>query len=251
MYPDIIEGGRFQSLIGWLQTGTSARMQSISFSVSIPYRLATNATNQPYTTAPTVCFNPLQVGYKLGLHQQPMNLSIGFNPLQVGYKLKDVVVDIANDVSFNPLQVGYKLSLCKRNNNSHCVFQSLIGWLQTLSASRPNIIYFPVSIPYRLATNLGNSWCNNYSWQVSIPYRLATNSNGGAIKGGQTDQFQSLIGWLQTIPDTNAIIRAYLGFNPLQVGYKRHPVLPAEQLLDCFNPLQVGYKRTNYFYCSV
>ena len=122
-----------------------------------------------------------------------------------------------------------------------------------------------VSIPYRLATNQGCSGVRALEYTVSIPYRLATNSYKEQEED-LTNQFQFLIGWLQTggprnttllllvlfqfligwLQTVNIVCRCcpLLCFNSLQVGYKLHIKASATKYGSRFNSLQVGYKRT-------
>ena len=57
------------------------------------------------------------------------------------------------------------------------MFQFLIGWLQTVEWVEWDISEKIVSIPYRLATNIGYFLPKReHLFCVSIPYRLATNN---------------------------------------------------------------------------
>ena len=60
--------------------------------------------------------------------------------------------------------------------------------------------FVSVSIPYRLATNFWGFPCWSFCFPfVSIPYRLATNRALCCSHWGCLEEFQFLIGWLQTI----------------------------------------------------
>ena len=59
-------------------------------------------------------------------------------------------------------------------------------------------MHFPVSIPYRYATNDKRKNLNGGVAKVSIPYRYATNPDWAHKNRSAQDKFQSLIGTLQT-----------------------------------------------------
>ena len=78
------------------------------------------------------------------------------------------------------------------------MFQSLIGWLQTLQKE------LTVLNPYEFQSLIG--WLQTFlrvrpdisNSSVSIPYRLATNKSVEEVWKESALWFQSLIGWLQT-----------------------------------------------------
>ena len=190
----------FQSLIGQLQTLLTRYSPALQLCVSIPYRLATNAVNKSSSHQHHLCFNPLQVSYKLGFRLGFGNLYHRFNPLQVSYKLTAVsnvvtvgLVSIPYRLAtnmgwlkpalsffkrFNPLQVSYKRMQISSEFACLAKFQSLIGQLQT-----------------------------RYNPNAQCPFL----------------QFQSLIGQLQTPGIDLRGEGGYVRFNPLQVSYK--PIL--------------------------
>ncbi len=169
-----------------------------------------------------MCFNSLQVGYKLWdseLTEERIDVSIPYR--QATNIFISIYVFFITLYSFNSLQVGYKQRIriyCRYQKDE---FQFLIGRLQT-GAYIPGMVLelFGVSIPYRQATNAHirhingdiitgfnslqvgykpvNEQCYVYKdGYVSIPYRQATNSSRAM-----------------------ALSLPCIGFNSLQVGYK-------------------------------
>ena len=144
--------------------------------VSIPYRYATNRSVSWTGGNSTICFNSLQVRYKLSAAFFADLAVFGFNSLQVRYKHSDRSLSCRWISCFNSLQVRYKLSLrlpCHR-------------------------LHIRVSIPYRYATNficLTSFVFLAYSFnslQVRYkPSQVITSSSPAST-------FQFLIGTLQT-----------------------------------------------------
>ena len=172
----------FQFLIGWLQT------QNFSSS-----------------TSQFLSFNSLQVGYKPFSCLKNEESSLCFNSLQVGYKPYTLYWNLKQFNCFNSLQVGYKPSKRPQPNGLYLVFQFLIGWLQTgcstvIGSSFPYKACFnSLQVGYKRVFRL----LFRHSREVSIPYRLATNVPIGFTISYWIHEFQFLIGWLQTISDTN------------------------------------------------
>ena len=77
-------------------------------------------------------------------------------------------------------------------------FQSLIGWLQTLSGFRfgLGVMEFQSLIGWLQTTSIISK--SRLIRKVSIPYRLATNDSNFTPAVVDMRSFQSLIGWLQT-----------------------------------------------------
>ena len=145
-----------------------------------------------------MCFNPLQVFYKLFHHlHEDRNLAC-FNPLQVFYKHAISRFKRSSMVCFNPLQVFYKRSPFGVDGYPKGKFQSLIGILQTNFSSPKVQTPKLVSIPYRYSTNSFRPCGNNRRCIVSIPYRYSTNFLLIFVFCTIEYQFQSLIGILQT-----------------------------------------------------
>ena len=168
---------RFQSLIGTLQTKPKEDEDDEIYSVSIPYRYATNILGEVtrgcvdfqfqsligtlQTHSKKICQSETSVFQSLiGTLQTCRNLnrfrkSNSFNPLQVRYKPAYERERNRNRVCFNPLQVRYKrVNICTMRIYS-VQFQSLIGTLQTLPKLQQTRLAKVVSIPYRYATNTG------------------------------------------------------------------------------------------------
>ncbi len=122
--------------------------------VSIPYRQTINNNTNLYDLAEDICFNSLQVDYKLASllrtyrnlldvsipYRQTINFSFsqdeanskkGFNSLQVDYKLPPTLSILFLFPCFNSLQVDYKRidkSICW-----YCLLQVSIPYRQTIN----------------------------------------------------------------------------------------------------------------------
>ena len=144
----------FQSLIGWLQTIIDGKggwqylfcfnplqvgykhavlfYQTLrSVSVSIPYRLATNAM----LIAAGLTVRRVSIPYRLAtnsrVHFYVPNSKECFNPLQVGYKRYFWKYTVNHDIQFQSLIGWLQTFIVVFVHIFHRVFQSLIGWLQT------------------------------------------------------------------------------------------------------------------------
>ena len=145
-----------------------------------------------------MCFNSLQVGYKLQVETTYTNKK-GMFQFLIGW-LQTYMIYVFSEIpnmSFNSLQVGYK------------------PLLSQTGAAFPYHCFNSLQVGYKL--NLSNLLCLIYT--VSIPYRLATNICYCKDSILVYIRFQFLIGWLQTIL-LLFIFGFIIGFNSLQVGYK-------------------------------
>ncbi len=125
-----------------------------------------------------------------------------FNSLQVRYKQGPGMKKLEDVFSFNSLQVRYKLAGAAIIFSRICAFQFLIGTLQTSCSISHDTIVSPLFqfLIGTLQTQYGEAY-TIIAKLVSIPYRYATNVEGA-----------------------KQIIAEALGFNSLQVRYKRKPL---------------------------
>ena len=195
----ILKGFQFQSLIGWLQTLERRGIITSRYLFQSLIGWLQTSNDEGRSGAVKWSFNPLQVGYKLIFPICQTHFSLRFNPLQVGYKPRggeggrnrplyvSIPYRLATNLDlyyrdvlfhncFNPLQVGYKLRWSLVEVLVIPQFQSLIGWLQTLTGNNagqtPVDSFNPLQVGYKLKKFRRQHFrlC-----QVSIPYRLATN----------------------------------------------------------------------------
>ena len=238
---------KFQFLIGWLQTSVvlsgenyllscfnssqvgykrPQRCRGLLFcgGVSIPHRLATNPAATGTPIIEYSCFNSSQVGYKLS-HELTREALRSFS-VSIPHRLATNNSSIARKspllTGFNSSQVGYKLwhpHIWKWI--AEYLFQFLIGWLQTLASAYLEMdSRILVSIPHRLATNKLRHLVQFHLLQSfnssQVGYKLKRLY--GLIE--EDEQFQFLIGWLQTEFDLSYQIFFSVCFNSSQVGYK-------------------------------
>ena len=190
--------GRFQSLIGILQTKQRQPPLASCLLVSIPHRYSTN-DRKYYRT------------------RQKLDVSI---PHRYSTNRHNIDGHIIGGISFNPSQVFYKQILIAISICCFSLFQSLIGILQTKYCIFSFIFKAMVSIPHRYSTNSSILSISSLLSSVSIPHRYSTNLLFGSITTNQKncfnpsqvfykldkdeiniidhEKFQSLIGILQT-----------------------------------------------------
>ncbi len=189
----------FQFLIGTLQTWTRTESYECNKAVSIPYRYATNTSNNGYTGELELGFNSLQVRYKRWRWRPPPRRRRRFQFL-IG-TLQTALFQWVSEVircMFQFLIGTLQTHLSSVQHRLNAQFQFLIGTLQTYNLEKRFAdVEGRVSIPYRYATNIlisvpycaftscFNSLQVRYKLQyrrgmddrenVSIPYRYATN----------------------------------------------------------------------------
>ena len=127
-------------------------------------------------------------------HLLPENLR--FNSLQVGYKPGCTHCDKSKSIVSIPYRLATNTAASKVCS-SQCLFQFLIGWLQT--------------------THLHN---NEFIAKISFnSLQVGYKQNYTVHTAMLTSRFQFLIGWLQTnLPIS--YFDVIISFNSLQVGYK-------------------------------
>ena len=145
---------RFQFLIGQLQTNSYFRVRHFARVFQFLIGQLQTGLSLLKLMAGFLCFNSLQVSYKLCTSVVCIIIYSSFNSLQVSYKLTKVRKRTATE---ERVSIPYRLAT---NKCFYCLKGSRIT---------------KVSIPYRLATNSKRTTGRWTGGLVSIPYRLATN----------------------------------------------------------------------------